>query len=235
MNMLPSLSSDRLSKLNLPPCTSELLAAETYYDHPPTEFPVVQKPEDYKRPRTVMILTVFREALLREYLLRGLTRSGDDKLRLPERGSITKEEIDEISTSPLPFPSLPFPPFPHSSQTALTLEKGPLELSKNHKYPPTYQIMGANDDVFELSHAVKFHAALGRSGSQRQTMILFEAGHSFDIQEDIEGEVHKKIITPAVEWVAGFAGFAGVKAKLQRSARGGGGCDIGKLGCLIEK
>lgn len=102
MNRLPSLSSDRLSKLNLPPCTSGLLAAETYYDHPPTEFPVVQKPEDYKRPRTVMILTVFRKALLREYLLRGLTRGEYGKLRLLERGSITKEEIDEISNSSPP-------------------------------------------------------------------------------------------------------------------------------------
>jgi hypothetical protein len=104
MNGLPSLHSDRLSKLLLPPCTPELLNAGTYYDHPPTEFPVVQKPEDYKRPRTVMILTVFRKALLREYLLRGLVRSDDGKLRLPERGLVTKDEIDEISRFPT-FPS----------------------------------------------------------------------------------------------------------------------------------
>ena len=102
MNRLPSLSSNRLSKLNLPPCISELLAAKTYYDHPPTKFPVMQKPEDYRRPRTIMILTVFREALLPEYLVQGLIRDGDGKLRLPERVSITKEKIDEISNSSLP-------------------------------------------------------------------------------------------------------------------------------------
>jgi hypothetical protein len=44
-----------------------------------------------------MILTIFRKALLREYLLRGLVRSEDGKLRLPEQGSVTKDEIDEIS------------------------------------------------------------------------------------------------------------------------------------------
>jgi len=227
MNGLPSLHSDRLSKLFLPPCTSELLTAGTYFDHQPTEFPVVQKPEDYKRPRTVMVLTIFRKALIREYLLRGLTRGDDGKLRLPERGSITKDEIDAISTIPLPLP-LPF----SRSQTSLTHMIGPLELSKMHKYPPTYQIMGANDDVFELSHAVKFHSALGTSGSHRQTMILFEAGHAFDIWEDIGGEVHEKVIAPAVEWVAGFAG---VESKPQRSARWGGRGDIGKLGFLLEK
>lgn len=63
--------------------------------------------------------------------------------------------------------------------------KGPIELSKKYKYPPMYQIMGANDDIFELSHVIKFHAALGTNGSQRQTMILFEAGHAFDIREEV--------------------------------------------------
>jgi hypothetical protein len=110
--------------------------------------------------------------------------------------------------------------------------KGPLELSKKYKYPPTYQIMGADDDIFELSHVVKFHFALATNGSQRQTVILFEAGHSFDTQEDIGGEVHEKIIAPAVEWVAEFAG---VKVKSQRSSRWGSGCNIGKLGFTIEK
>lgn len=108
MNGLPSLHSDRLSKLMLPPCTPELLTAGTYFEQPPTEFPVVQKPEDYKRPRTVMVLSIFRKALLREYLLRGLTRTEDGKLKLPERGSITKQEIDEISKTPSSPPPIFF-------------------------------------------------------------------------------------------------------------------------------
>jgi hypothetical protein len=44
-----------------------------------------------------MILTIIRNAMLREYLLRGLIRGEDGKLRFPERGSVSKEEIDEIS------------------------------------------------------------------------------------------------------------------------------------------
>ena len=63
-------------------------------------------------------------------------------------------------------------------------------------------------------------------------MILFEAGHAFDIWEDIGGEVHEKVIGPAVEWVASFAGVA---AKAQKTARWGGRSDIGKLGFLLEK
>jgi hypothetical protein len=92
--------------------------------------------------------------------------------------------------------------------------------------------MGANDDVFEVSHAIKFHNALGVNGSERQTMILFEAGHAFDIWEDIGGEVHEKVIAPAVQWVAEFAG---VKAPPPRAARWGGSSDILRLGFLLEK
>ena len=224
MNGLPSLHSDRLSKLNLPPCTPELLNAGTYYDHPPTEFPVVHKPEDYKRPRTVMILTIFRKALLREYLLRGLVRGEDGKLRLPEQGSVTKEEIDEISPSFLPLLS------PASKSIPLTHVTGPFALTKTINYPPTYQIMGANDDVFELSHAIKFHSALGPT-SHRQAMILFDAGHAFDIWEDIGGEIHEKVIAPAAEWCARFAG---VEARKEVGRWGGQG-DIGRLGFLMER
>jgi hypothetical protein len=109
---------------------------------------------------------------------------------------------------------------------------GPFEICKRLKYPPTYQIMGASDDVFEVSHAIKFHNALALNGSHCQTMILFEAGHAFDIWEDIGGEVHEKVIAPAVQWVAGFAG---VKPPSPRSARWDGSRDISKLGFLLEK
>jgi hypothetical protein len=106
MYKLPALHSDRMAKLNLPPCTPELLAAGTHYDHPPTEFAVPQRTDDYKRPRSVMIFSVIRKALLREYLMRGLIRGEDGKLRFPEIGSVSKEEIDEISESPKPLSGL---------------------------------------------------------------------------------------------------------------------------------
>jgi hypothetical protein len=89
-----------MAKLNLPPCTSELLAAGTHYDHPPTEFAVPSRTDDFRRPRSVMIFSIIRKALLREYLMRGLVRGEDGKLRFPEIGSVSKEEIDEISECP---------------------------------------------------------------------------------------------------------------------------------------
>jgi len=54
----------------------------------------------------VMIFSVIRKALLREYLMRGLIRGEDGKLRFPEIGSVSKEEIDEISESPKPLSGL---------------------------------------------------------------------------------------------------------------------------------
>lgn len=90
--------------------------------------------------------------------------------------------------------------------------------------------MGANDDVFEISHAIKFHSALGPS-SHRQAMILFDAGHAFDIWEDIGGEMHEKVIAPAVEWCARFAGLE----ERKEAGRWGGRGDIGRLGFLMER
>ncbi|PVH69967.1 alpha/beta-hydrolase [Cadophora sp. DSE1049] len=204
MNSLPALHSDRLAKIILPSCTSEILAAGTNFDQPPTQFAVTTKPEDYRRPRSVMILTVFRKGMLKEYLLRGLIRSDDGKLKFPGKDSVTKEELDKIS---------------------------PIELCKHTKFPPTYQVMGAKDDVFEVSHAIKFHKALGTLGSNRQTMILFEAGHAFDIGAEVGGKLHEKVIGPAVEWVAQFAG---VKPPVATSKWGKAG-DISELGFVLEK
>lgn len=44
--------------------------------------------------------------------------------------------------------------------------------------------------------------------------------------------MHEKVIGPAVEWVARFAG---VEVKKQLVGRWGGKWDIGKLGFLLEK
>lgn len=54
-----------------------------------------------------MALYVFRESKIVKFLLRGLVRGGvreGGELRLPERGSIANEEIDDISKSRLRFP-----------------------------------------------------------------------------------------------------------------------------------
>jgi hypothetical protein len=107
MHNLPYLNRGRLSSANcpIPDCTAEFLASATDYDNPPSEFTIAQSKEDYERPRRYLGLNVFRKGIVPEFLLRGLVRCGDIEgeggLRLPVKGSVTKEAIDDISKTRL--------------------------------------------------------------------------------------------------------------------------------------
>lgn len=107
MHDLPYLNRGRLSIANcpIPDCTAELLASATDYENPPSEFTIPQSKEDYERPRRYLGLNMFRKGIVPEFLLRGLVRCGDREgeagLRLPEKGSVTEEAIDDISKSRL--------------------------------------------------------------------------------------------------------------------------------------
>ena len=91
-----------------------------------------------------------------------------------------------------------------------------------------YQLFGAEDDVFEISHAKRFHAALVSKRIPVQTIILAKKGHAFDIKENIGGEIHERVLKPAVEWVARFAG---VEAKQTGPSHWGTG--LGELGVVL--
>ncbi len=94
MHNLPYL--ERFSKRSTLPCTPDVLAAATSYDRPPTKQEIVTD-EDYGKPRSVMGMTVFRKGIIAEFLIKGLVRQDDGTLRLPEPGSVRKEEVDAIS------------------------------------------------------------------------------------------------------------------------------------------
>jgi hypothetical protein len=99
MHNLPYLNRGHLSVANcpLPDCTAELLASATDYENPPSGFAIPRAAEDYKRPRRYFGLHIFREAVICEVLKRGLVRGEDGKLSLPKKGSLTEQEINDIS------------------------------------------------------------------------------------------------------------------------------------------
>jgi acetyl esterase/lipase len=168
--------------MHCPPCTPTLLADGTDYLNPPTEIALAVTEKDYQRPRQFISLNFFREALVSEFLLRGLIKNPSGELCFPERGCVTSQEIDEIS---------------------------PLQLAKKIRYPPLYQAMGTADEIFEVSHIHNFHSTLKSQGIPCEMVIIEGAIHAFDVREHIGGEVHETIIKPAVNWVAQFAGKSG--------------------------
>ena len=128
-----------------------------------------------------MALQIFKTETIAEFLLRGLLKTENGELTLPEKGSVSDEEIEEIS---------------------------PLHILREGKvrYPPTYQILGREDECFGVEHVVDFDETLRKNGGESMVVVLEGMGHAFDAWVDVGSVVDEGIIRPAVEWIAGFAG-----------------------------
>lgn len=78
---------------------------------------------------------------------------------------------------------------------------GPLHLASGIKYPPTYQILGADDDLFEPSHLTSFSQALERQNTPHAEALLPGKNHGFDMGAEVHGELHLEVFQPAVDWL----------------------------------
>ena len=93
----------RFSKRCSLPCTTETLAAATNYAQPPTEKKISQTAQDKYAPRNIMARHLFERGIVAEFLVKGLVRGTDGSLAFAEKGSVSKEEIDDISKSKQSF------------------------------------------------------------------------------------------------------------------------------------
>ena len=97
LHNVPYLGIGRLSKFPLVPPTAELLDAATNFEAPPTEFAPPSNKEDLLKPRAVMGRIIFQQGLMTDFLINGLQNDGEGRLKLPEKGSASVEQIDAIS------------------------------------------------------------------------------------------------------------------------------------------
>lgn len=81
---------------------------------------------------------------------------------------------------------------------------GPLHLAKQIAYPPTYQILGSIDNLFDVSHAHKLGECLNSRGIAHKEHIVNGQPHGFDNFTDMRDDVHLSVICPAVDWIAGI-------------------------------
>lgn len=170
-----------LSKAPLPPMAPEILALATGFSNPPTATPVSITPKDFFKPRALMSIVTFKTEVMAEFLLQRLIINKNGELALPSKGSATEEEVRRIS---------------------------PLHLLESGKvtYPPIFQIIGTEDEMFEVSPLAEFDAALKERAIESMTVLVPGVGHAFDAWVDVGDEANVKIIKPAVEWVVGFSG-----------------------------
>ncbi len=87
--------------------------------------------------------------------------------------------------------------------------QGPLQLCRHVKYPPVYQAMGTNDEIFDISQVNHFHHALESQGIPCKKVILPGLLHAFDVREDVGSEIHLNVLRPAVRWVVDHAEVKG--------------------------
>jgi dipeptidyl aminopeptidase/acylaminoacyl peptidase len=67
--------------------------------------------------------------------------------------------------------------------------------------------MGTDDEVFDISHMLKFGERLAMNGVQNKMIEAQGEGHAFDIWATIGGRVHLQILRPAVKWIAQVVGL----------------------------
>jgi hypothetical protein len=102
MHNVPSLGMSRFSNFPPPPPTPELLTAATF-KAPPTEFSPPKHMKDYMRARSRMGERIFGAGLIAEFLIRGLQKDETGKPKLPEKGSVSEEEVNVISKTNILF------------------------------------------------------------------------------------------------------------------------------------
>lgn len=174
-----------------------------------------------------MATHVFREAIIAEILVKGL-RNGvwtdeeetaereerdsgyegecdgkERRLELPERGCLSREELDEISKLPHILILLP-----HTDNNSL----GPLHYlqslaqdEQSRKYPPTYLLTGSHDEIFHPSqHSIPFYEELLRQNVPTHLDLQPGLGHAFDVWVDIGSTIGEEILKPAVKWCEQF-------------------------------
>jgi acetyl esterase/lipase len=105
--------------------------------------------------------------------------------------------------------------FPFTSLSSLTSLTGPLHIASTLTYPPTCQVMGDNDEIFQISHVHKFHSALEATGVECRKVVVPGMGHAFDNWESIGGEMDREVIGPAVDWVVKFSNERSAKVVVE--------------------
>ncbi|PVH79732.1 alpha/beta-hydrolase [Cadophora sp. DSE1049] len=101
LHHLPYMPKGPFAQMELPECTSDMLISATNYANPPTGTTPPNSKEDFLDSRRVMGMTMFRNAVTAEFLLRGLVNFAEKGepliLSLPEKGTVGKDEINKIS------------------------------------------------------------------------------------------------------------------------------------------
>jgi hypothetical protein len=188
-----------LANLNMSIPSSDELRLLTNFNCPPSNTRLPNGAEDWLNGRTRIGISIFRQEITAGFLLCGLTKSktegGSEEYSFPKARSVSKEDIDEISESAMPkvSPCL-IADFRHA----------PFQLCRKITFPPTCQIIGTEDGVFQAEHATWLATALEEQRIPHKEHVIIAADHASDIAAESGGDVHLNVMKPTVDWVSRF-------------------------------
>lgn len=77
---------------------------------------------------------------------------------------------------------------------------GPYHLVNKIRYPPIFQGIGTENEVFHISQALSFDMKLKGMGLESKVCAIEGEGHSFDMKIEIGDEIYVSVILPAVDF-----------------------------------
>lgn len=175
----------RFENFTLPEITPELIEA-ALIDPPPTQTAALGSLAEGGGldPRMLLSLGVIGGGVVGEFLVRGLVDGG-----LPEKGCVDEDELKSISGSEKFDPRI-----------TADLYLGPYYLVDDIRYPPVFQAMGTEDEVFDISQVLSFNKKLKERGVESKVCVVEGKGHSFDMKGEIGDEIYLSVIVPAVNF-----------------------------------
>jgi dipeptidyl aminopeptidase/acylaminoacyl peptidase len=77
---------------------------------------------------------------------------------------------------------------------------GPYPLVNKIRYPPIFQGMGTEDEVFHISQVLSFDIKLREMGLESKVCAIEGEGHSFYMKIEVGDEIYVSVILPAVDF-----------------------------------
>jgi hypothetical protein len=148
----------------LPTITPAMLSA-ALINPPPTQIPALKVPAEGGGldPRLLLSFAVIGGGIVGEFLVRGLVGG-----ELPKKGGVPEIESKEISK------------FWYSiiiKRRRVNTCQGPYYLLGETRYPPVFQAMGAEDEVFDVSQVLSFAKRLKSTGVDSKLCVVEGKGH----------------------------------------------------------
>jgi acetyl esterase/lipase len=84
------------------------------------------------------------------------------------------------------------------------------------RFPPVFQAIGTEDEVFDISQVLSFDKKLEKRGTSSKVCVVEGKGHSFDMKTEVGDEIYISVILPAVDFAGCCVASSGVDDEFRK-------------------